>query len=144
MTEHEKKALTVFEERYNCAQAVFITFAEELGLDSKTAFKIATAFGGGMGRKQEVCGAVTGALMALGLKHGRGEGEPKEKMDFTYQKTRELIDEFSAIHGSPRCRDLLGCDLLTVEGQTAFTEKNLRKDCEAYVATACRLLEKYL
>ena len=144
MNKYEETALALFEEKYNCSQSVLFAFANDFGLDPELALKISTAFGGGMGRKQEVCGAITGALMALGLKYGRSEGEPKEKMDFTYQKTREFIDEFSEIHGSPYCRDLLGCDLLTEEGQTAFLEKNLRKACEEYVTTACKLLEKYL
>lgn len=105
-----------FADGYNCAQSVLYSFAGELGLDGSAALKIANAFGGGMGRKQEVCGAVSGALMALGLRYGRAEGDGKEKQEATYAKTRELMDAFVAECGTVNCRELLsGCDLLSAE-----------------------------
>jgi len=99
------------------------SFCEELGLDADTALKIACGFGAGMGRKGEVCGAVSGGVMVLGLKYGRGEKEERAQTDATYAKIRELIDRFCAKHGSCICRELLsGCNLATPEGQTYYWE----------------------
>ena len=70
-----------FEEGFNCSQAVFSAWAEELGLDRETALRVATAFGGGMGHRGDTCGAVTGAFMAIGLKHGRLRADDEETRD---------------------------------------------------------------
>lgn len=138
-------AVAKFSEGYNCAQAVLYSFAEDLGLDRDVSLQAANAFGGGMGRKQEVCGAVTGALMALGMRYGRRDGEGKEKQEVVYSKTRELMDAFAAARGSVLCRDLLrGCNLLTPEGQAEFKAKNLIEECRLCVRASCGILERLL
>lgn len=112
-----------FMEGYNCAQSVLFSFCNELGLDNDTALKLSCGFGGGMGRMGEVCGAVSGGILVLGLKFGRGKNEDRAATDFAYSKIREFMSRFSARHGSCRCRDLLGgCDLTTPEGQAYFKE----------------------
>ncbi|MFA6507999.1 MAG: C-GCAxxG-C-C family protein [Treponemataceae bacterium] len=138
-------AVAKFKDGYNCAQSVLYSFTDDLGLDKNVALKIANAFGGGMGRKQEVCGAVSGALMVLGMTYGRAEGDGKEKQDTTYAKTRELIDAFTAECGTIKCRELLsGCNLLTAEGQAEFKEKHLIDECHKCVRVSCGILEKLL
>ena len=126
----------------NCAQAVLAPFCEELGLDGKRALRIAPGFGAGFGGNQEICGAVTGAVMAIGLKHGQerpGDQEAKEK---AYALTRELMARFRAEFGSCFCRDLLGVDLLTEEGQRRYREEGLGKRiCRPCVSGAVRILE---
>lgn len=123
MKNHAAIAEEKFIGGYNCAQSVLFPFCEELGLDADTALKISCGFGGGMGRKGEVCGAVSGGVMVLGLKYGRGEKEERLQTDAAYAKIRELIDRFSAKHGSCICREMLnGCNLATPEGQTYYKE----------------------
>lgn len=111
-------AVTKFTEGYNCAQSVLFAFCDDRGLDKDKAFKIACGFGAGMGRKQKVCGAVTGGIMVIGTKYGRGVNDAKSATETTYTKTRELMDRFAERHGSVVCRSLLnGCELGTEEGK---------------------------
>jgi C_GCAxxG_C_C family probable redox protein len=114
-------AVRVFDNDFNCCQAVFSVFAPDLGLDRDRALRIATPFGGGMGRLGEVCGAVTGAFMALGLKCGDPDSNSGAK-DRSYEAVRAFVERFSDLHGSIRCRELLGCD---IEGMAEAKERNL-------------------
>ncbi len=127
---------------YNCAQSVLYAFGPELGLDTETALKVATGLGAGRGRRQEVCGAVTGGILVLGMKHGRGGGQDRSATEETYRKTEELMAGFEARHGSCTCRVLLdGCDLRTPEGQRHFKEQDLlHKTCMRCVQTVCEVL----
>ena len=129
---------------YNCAQAVLYAFRDEADLDEDVALKIATGLGAGMGRKQEVCGAVTGGILVLGLRHGRGSTESRSATEQTYLKTRELMDRFAAKHGSCLCRQLLqGYDLATEEGQRrAKADDMLNKVCRPCVQTVVEILEQ--
>lgn len=131
---------------YNCAQAVFFSFCEELGFDEDTALRLACGFGAGMARKQEVCGAVSGGILVIGLKHGRGEGQERTATELTYAKVRELMSKFELAHGSCICRTMLnGCDLNTPEGQQYFKENDfLTKICSGCVRTAVKTLENIL
>ena len=111
---------------YNCAQAVLYSFCEHLSFEKTTACKIACGFVAGMGRKEEVCGAVSGGIMAIGLRHGRVEEDNITATELTYKKTRELMDRFVGRHGTLVCRALLNdCDLRTEEGQKQFKENDL-------------------
>lgn len=131
---------------YNCAQSVLWAFASRLNLDTETALKIACGFGAGMGRREEVCGAVTGGIMALGLKFGRGEAQDRSATELAYAKTQELMRQFEARHGSCICRRLLnGCDLNTEAGRASFKEQDLlHKTCEPCVRTVADILEGML
>lgn len=112
-----------FMEGYNCAQSVLFSFCDELRLDVESALKLSCGFGGGMGRMGEVCGAVSGGVLVLGLKFGRGKNDTRVETDVTYAKIREFMNRFAAKHGTCTCRELLsGCDLATPDGQTYFKE----------------------
>ena len=130
-------AVEKFLSGYNCAQSVLYAFGPDLGLDAETALKVATGLGGGMGRRGEVCGAVTGGILALGLKYGRGGQQDRSATDQAYQKTQELMAAFERVHGSCTCRTLLGgCDLQTAEGQRFFKANDLlHKTCARCVQT---------
>ncbi|MFP4015204.1 MAG: C-GCAxxG-C-C family protein [Chitinispirillaceae bacterium] len=142
---HSDKAAEYFQNGFNCAQSVLVPFADELGMPEDTALRIAGGFGAGMGRNQEVCGAVSGAVMAIGLVYGRGKYDDPEKKNVTYDKVRGFMDAFRKENGAVTCRDLLpGCDLMTEEGQKLFTEKNLKKKCEGFVRSACGIVERIL
>ena len=135
-------AVEKFQSGYNCAQSVLYAFGPDLGLDAETALKVATGLGGGMGGRGEVCGAVTGGILALGLKHGRGEQAEKSVAQQAYQKTGELMTAFERVRGSCICRTLLGgCDLRTPEGMQQFRQEHLhQKVCEGCVRTAVEIL----
>ncbi len=131
---------------YNCAQSVLWTFAPRINIVPDAALKIACGFGAGMGRRQEVCGAVTGGTLVLGLKFGRGEAQDRTATEATYAKTQELMRRFEAAHGSCICRQLLGgCDLTTEAGRAAFKDKDLlNTTCVPCVRTVCDILENIL
>ena len=119
-------------------------FREESNLPEETALKIACGLGGGMGRKEEVCGAVTAGILVLGMRHGRGSKDDRSAMDLTFLKTRALMDEFAKKHGAFICRKLLnGCELNTEEGQKQFKENDLlMKICTPCVQSVVEILEK--
>ena len=96
-----------------------------------------------MGRKEEVCGSVTGGILVIGLRHGRGENDDTSATELTYAKTRELMDRFAAKHGTCICRQLLnGSELMTEEGRKFFKENELRdKTCRPTVETVVEILE---
>jgi len=135
-------AVATFLESYNCSQAVLSAFAERSGLDRSTALRLASPFGGGLARRGEVCGAVTGALMALGL--ARGTDTPASK-DEIYRLSRELMGQFEARHGSILCRALIDCDISTPAGHQAAADKGVfRSICPGLVREAAEILQELL
>lgn len=137
-------ALSRFAQGYNCAQSVLVAHAAQLGMDEATALKIASGFGGGMGRMAEACGAVTGAFMALGLKHA-GTSSDREAKEAIYARIREFAERFRERNGSLPCRDLLGCDISTPGGmQHAKDTGAFTKICPKVVRDACEILEEML
>jgi len=142
---HTDQALDRFRNGYNCAQAVFSVFAPAFGLDDWQALKITCPFGGGMGRLQYACGAVTGAVMVIGLARGTHVSGDSEDKENAYQLVREFAERFAARHGAIDCRTLLGSDLSTEQGRQEAKDKNLfALRCEAYVADAVMILEDLL
>jgi len=135
-------AVEKFLSGYNCAQAVLYAYGPNLGLDTETALKVATGFGGGLGGSGETCGAVTGGVLALGLKYGRGAQQDRSVADVAYQKTRDLMAAFEQAHGSCCCRTLLGgCDLRTPQGRQQFKDQDLHhKTCAKCVQTVGEIL----
>ena len=127
----------------NCAQAVLSAFADEGGLGEDLALKVAAGLGGGMGRSQEVCGAVAAGILVLGLRHGRGPGD-REVVERVYGMTKGLMGRFAARHGSFLCRDLLkGYDLGTEEGRRRAAADDTRgRICLPCGRTVAELLEE--
>jgi C_GCAxxG_C_C family probable redox protein len=144
MTRSEK-AREVFDKNANCAQSVLLAFAEEYGVDGGTALRAATGFGGGMGRTANVCGAVTGAFMALGLARGMRTLEEQDKKTATYDLVKEFSRRFTEKHKSILCKDLLGVDISTPEGSKAANAGALFKtQCPIFVGDATEIVEKLL
>ena len=137
-------AIGKFLEGYNCAQSVIYAFSDDMGFDKNTALRLACGFGAGMGRKQEVCGAVSGGILVLGFWYGRGEKDDRTAAELTYAKTRQLIETFHQRRGNFVCRQLLnGCDLATAEGQRTFKENDLlNKVCRPCVESVVEILEQ--
>lgn len=116
----------------------------DFGLSEDDCLKVACAFGGGMGRLQYTCGAVAGALMALGLKYGNAVNDPEEKKLLTYAKTKEFFNEFEKLHGSTNCRELLnGLNLNDPDDFKKIKDQNLFEIlCEKYIVDAINIVEK--
>lgn len=133
-----EEAVETFKSGFNCSQSVISTYASELGLNRDLALLISSGFGGGLGRTGEVCGAVTGAIMALGLKHGYTvfSNEAKEKV---YSIVRDFITRFKEKNNSILCRELLGADINTPEGR-----ERAHIICPKLVGDAVEILEKIL
>lgn len=141
---HADSAAAAFSQGLSCSQAVFSAYAAEYGLDSAMASRIASGFGGGMGRMGQTCGAVTGAYMVIGLKHGAATGD-REAKEKTYRAIREFAERFKARNGSAVCRDLLGCDISTPEGFEKMKTLGLHGTvCAKLVRDACDLLDDML
>ena len=100
-------AITLFEQGYNCSQAVFMAYADKYQIDRETAAKLATSFGGGMGRLREVCGAVSGMFFVLGLHYPFTQPTDKVAKDANYKAVQRTAAEFKSVMGSYICADLL-------------------------------------
>jgi C_GCAxxG_C_C family probable redox protein len=137
-----EKAVEFFKGNFNCAQSVFSTFAPELGLDEETARKIATPFGGGLSHMREVCGAVAGALMVIGLRHGMSEDDDLQAKERSYALAREFATRFTAKHESINCQKLIGYDLGNSEEYArAEADGVYERICRNVVRDAVEILE---
>ena len=144
-TDRVEQAVACFQEGFSCSQAILSTFAPQLGLDRDLALKVSGAFGAGMGRMGETCGAVTGAFMVIGLLHGRTKAENQETKEKAYALVAELADQFRQRNGSLKCRELLGCDLGTPEGQQYAHDHGLTATrCVKFVRDAAEIVERML
>jgi C_GCAxxG_C_C family probable redox protein len=140
-----EEAVAYFEKGFVCSQAVFVTYAESLGLKPEIALPIADAFGAGMGGMAETCGAVTGAFMVIGLKYGRGHAEDSEAKEKTRHLIKEFVRRFKNRHGSITCKTLLDFDISTDEGMEAANEKGLfETHCPKFVRDAAEILENLI
>ena len=139
----QEKAIKYFRDKFNCSQSVLAAFRTESGLSEDDCLKISCAFGGGMGRQQLTCGAVTGAIMVLGLKYGRALNDPEEKKDITYLKTREFFNEFKILNGSVNCREILnGLDMSNpADHKKIIDQKLFDIKCENCIADAINIVE---
>jgi C_GCAxxG_C_C family probable redox protein len=138
-------ALSMYKEGFVCSQALLSTYGPQFGLDREIALRVAAAFGGGMSRMGETCGAVTGAFMLIGLKHGNVKPKDKKARQKTYEVARAFVSRFESRHGSVRCKDLLGCDISTSEGYNLAKEKKLFENvCPQYVEDAAKIIEQIL
>ena len=136
-----KKAVSRFREGYLCSESILLTFAEACGIRCEQIPKIATGFGGGIGRAGSVCGALTGAVMALGLKYGRKTLNETEACEICLKKSLEFYKKFEEEFGSVFCRDLTQCDLTTTEGRRKFKEQQIKETkCTKYVETSIKTL----
>jgi C_GCAxxG_C_C family probable redox protein len=142
MTTPAEAAVSTFSQSYNCSQSVFSAFAVQFGMDRDLALKLASPFGGGVGGRGEVCGAVSGALLALGMK--RGASTPPGKQEIN-RLSQEFMRMFEVKHGSILCRELIDLDRSTTEGweQVRLSGK-FESLCPLLVGDAAKLLQDLL
>ena len=144
--DHAEKAKELFLAGYNCAQAVFCAFCDETGLDVDAAARLSSSFGGGMGRLREVCGTVSGVLMALGALCGYDDPTDPEAKKAHYQLVQEYARRFREKHGSIVCRELLK-DVPVTPGDTPekrTPEFYARRPCLGLVCDAAAILDEML
>jgi C_GCAxxG_C_C family probable redox protein len=142
MTNPPDVAVAHFGQGFNCAQSVLVTFAAQLGLEEGQALKLSSPFGGGVSRRGEVCGAVTGALMALGLAQGSDTPAGRES---AYQLGQDFLQRFESVHGTILCRELLDCDISTPEGrQQAHDRGAFTALCPLFVRDAAGIVQTLL
>ena len=140
--ESENGAVQKFLDGNSCSQAVLTQYCEKYGLEKTSALKIASGFGAGM-QMGKTCGALTGAYMVLGLLLGTAESGKSEGRKDVYEAIAELTRKFKERNGTTDCRDLLGCDLSTAEGNRVAKEQQLFTTvCPRFVRDVSELLNE--
>lgn len=142
---HIEKAEQLLHQKYHCSQALFGAFADDFGLDLKTAFKISTCFGGGM-RQGGTCGCITGGLLVLGMALGFYDSENREQEVYGNQKTEEFIKRFTEeMNGATNCRDILGKDISKPEDMAVIRQEGLiLQKCPRAIRICIEILEDIL
>lgn len=140
-----ENARATFRKGFNCSQAVLSAFGEEFGLDPVMAYKVAAAFGGGMGHMGETCGAVTGAFMVIGLKYGMTVADGSQSQAETFRQVREFVEKFKSLNGSIVCREILGVDINDNEAFREAMKKGIpQKICPKLVQDAAEIVERLI
>ena len=143
--DHSIKAGELFLSGANCSQAVILAFNDLTGLDDRTALRISSAFGGGIGRMREVCGAVSGMMMVLGLLYGYEEpGEKDCNKKALYKDVQALADQFRTECGSILCREILKNPPTDPNPSPRTAEFYAKRPCSRMVMTAARILDEYI
>ena len=138
------KASELFSNNFNCSQAVLTAFASDFGLDEQLALRLGTSFGGGA-RNGEICGAVSGALLVLGLKYGHYISTDNRQKSRAYEIAADYTRRFKEANGSIVCRELLGYDLTKPDEMACIKEKGLFGDvCPKMIKSAVEILESVL
>jgi len=142
---HTEKAHQLLHQQYHCSQALFGAFAEDLGLDLKTAFKISTCFGGGM-RQGDTCGCITAAMLVLGMTLGFYDPQDKEQEIYGNKKTDEFIKRFThEMEGDINCRNILGKDISKPEDLAIIRKEGLiLQKCPRALDISIAILEDML
>ena len=144
MKRYSQQAVQNFKSGYNCAQSVFLAFSSEFGFDDETALKLSSSFGGGMGRMREVCGAVSGSFMAIGMKKGYSDPKDNDAKMALYALIQQMAGDFRAEAGSIICRELIA------EGNTGpvpserTNEYYKKRPCGELCKLAADIAENYM
>ncbi len=146
MSEREDRIQQIYDSGFNCAESVLKACQELYQLPgTEMVPKAASGFGGGIGRKGSVCGALSGGILALGLAMGRMDPHDAAARDRIYAKARELSERFEREFGTVLCANLTQCDLGTPEGQKKFKERGLHKNlCSKFVQGVTKWVGKMI
>jgi len=134
----------LFKEGYNCSQSVFCSYCEQFGIDFDTGLKLSSSFGGGIGRLRNVCGAISGLCMLIGLKQGYTSPDNDEIKEKHYAKVQELVKKFENKFGSVICKELLNFDEKNFSPKPTkrTNEFYQNRPCEKFIKYACELFEE--
>jgi C_GCAxxG_C_C family probable redox protein len=139
------QAKFLFKNGYSCSQAILIAFGSQFGLSHEMAARIAAPFGGGLARRGEICGALSGALMVIGLKFGNTSAEDKDSKEHAHQLSEVFLRRFESRHGTIACRDLIDWDISTPNGlQSARDSQLFSSICPKFVYDAADILTDLL
>ena len=142
MTKNEL-AIQEFRNGFNCAQSVIAVYSDELKIDKELALRISAGFGSGMGRLQSTCGAVTGAFMTIGAFVSNKFEKNADRKAKSIAMIQSYNEKFLALNKTSECKDLLGCNLKTPEGQATFKDNNLsEKVCEKCISDSIDILNQ--
>lgn len=143
MTKYSEQAVENFLSGYNCAQSVFLAFAQDVGLNKETALKLSSSFGGGMGRLREVCGAVSAMFMLAGLLKGYTTPNDDEIKGKHYELIQTLAEEFESEFGTIICRKLLNLDVEKDSPQPSKRTEQYYQErpCAKLIAYAAEIIE---
>jgi len=133
-----EKANRLFSEGFSCSQAILAAYSKEFSLEEETALKIASSFGGGIGGRRELCGAVSGALMIIGLKYGRINAKDIESKNINNFYVNEYVKKFKDIYGTYSCKEILNGFVIDNKNRT------LKTSCSDLVNDAAVILEELL
>ncbi|MCL2625975.1 MAG: C-GCAxxG-C-C family protein [Cystobacterineae bacterium] len=136
------EAVACFKSGFNCSQAILSTYSEALGLDEKTALKIACGLGAGMGRRQETCGAVSAAYLLIGLKYGNTSKEDSHEREESYAWVRKFAALFEERNKTTHCFELLGVDL--TKGDKQIASERVKELCPKLVQDAAEIIEQII
>lgn len=144
--DHTEKAVSLFIQGCNFAQAVFAAFSDVTGMDEELAKRLSSSFGGGMGRMREVCGTCSAMFMVAGILYGEGTEQDDKLKAEHYKRIQYLADEFRKEHDTIICRDLLkGLAVTSEPTPEKRTEQYYKvRPCAKFVKTSAEILERYL
>ena len=138
-----QRTVDLFASGMTCSQAMLSVFGEAYGLDLELVARLGRPLGGGMGRSGRTCGAVTAAVLLLGL--ANDDPDEAEARKVCFQRVQQLFQRFESLHGTAECKELLGADWNTAEGLKRIQEENLVKNrCPAFVRDTASILEELL
>lgn len=141
---HVTLAADLFLEGFNCAQAVAVAFTDVTGMDKQEVARLAAPFGGGMGRMREVCGAVSGMLMVLGILYGYDNSDADSKKKELYKQVQELAEQFREENGSIICREILKNPPSDPNPSPRTAQYYAKRPCCRMVMTAARLMDAFI
>lgn len=142
---HKETAVSYFKQGYNCAQSVVMAFADVTGLDVKQSARLASSFGGGLGRMREVCGAVSGMATVLGILYGYDDPKAPGAVQEHYARVQEVAGKFKELNGSIICRELLGEKApVTATPEPRTAEYYKKRPCADLVGIAAEILDDYI
>ena len=142
--DHSMKAAELFLQGYNCAQAITVAFSDVTGLSDPFSAKMASSFGGGMGRMREVCGAVSGMFMVLGALYGYDNSDADDKKKALYKQVQELAEKFRQENGSIVCREILKNPPSDPNPSPRTAEYYAKRPCARMVMTAAKLMDEFI
>lgn len=140
MSDKAQKAIELFNDGFNCSQAVLGTFCEQFGMDEQLSMRLTCGFGGGL-RCGEVCGAVTGAVMIIGLKYGQYFVDDRASKTKCYEVTSQFMEEYAKRNRTVLCREILGYDVRDTIARAKFPGRQ-KEVCPKVIETAVLLLEE--
>ncbi|MBI9056712.1 MAG: C_GCAxxG_C_C family protein [Labilibaculum sp.] len=142
MEEIKEKAIHSFYNGMNCAQSLLTAYSDYLEFDPKMALSVSAGFGGGMGKMQETCGAVTGSFMVLGIYNSKKYADNVDARNATNEMIERFSLYFKSLHGSLDCKTILNCDFKTREGEKEFKDQDMKKNiCSKCISDSVKLIE---